>query len=146
MTMLADHPHVLARLREEVSNTLGPNGKVNHENVREMKYLRAVLNGRHFLAPRRQSKLTCSRDFEAVSKCVRTNTHLYSHYEAEKMITVHGISDAPRKTLSGQGLMEESRSTFRVVRKFIMCPGCCNEERTSGAPMVSSYSFPQTSQ
>ena len=43
--MLADHPDVFARLRNEVLETLGPNGKVSPENLREMKYLRAVLNG-----------------------------------------------------------------------------------------------------
>ena len=43
--MLADHPNVLTRLRKEVLDTLGPNGKVDRENLREMKYLRAVLNG-----------------------------------------------------------------------------------------------------
>lgn len=44
--MLADHPGVFARLRKEVLETLGPNGKVGPENLREMRYLRAVLNGR----------------------------------------------------------------------------------------------------
>jgi len=44
--MLADHPDVFARLRNEVLEKLGPNGKVGPENLREMKYLRAVLNGK----------------------------------------------------------------------------------------------------
>ena len=44
--MLAEHPDVFARLRSEVLRTLGPNGKVNPQNLREMKYLRAVLNGK----------------------------------------------------------------------------------------------------
>ena len=44
--MLADHPDVFVRLRNEVLGTLGSNGKVNSENLREMKYLRAVLNGK----------------------------------------------------------------------------------------------------
>jgi len=43
--MLAEHPGVFARLRSEVLETLGPNGKVGLQNVRDMKYLRAVLNG-----------------------------------------------------------------------------------------------------
>ena len=55
--MLADHPDVLARLRKEVLDTLGPTGKVNPENLREMKYLRAVLNGKHFLKFQRPSVL-----------------------------------------------------------------------------------------
>jgi len=46
--MLADHPEVFARLRNEVLETLGPNGKVNPQNLREMKYLRAVLNGESY--------------------------------------------------------------------------------------------------
>jgi len=44
ITLLADHPDVFNRLRAEVLEILGPNGKVNPENLREMKYLRAVLN------------------------------------------------------------------------------------------------------
>jgi cytochrome P450 len=47
--MLADHPDVFARLRNEVLETLGPNGKVSPQNLREMKYLRAVLNGESVL-------------------------------------------------------------------------------------------------
>ena len=43
--MLADHPDVFARLRAEVLQVLGPNGKVCPENLRELKYLRAILNG-----------------------------------------------------------------------------------------------------
>ena len=43
--MLAEHPEVYARLRREVLNTLGLNGKVGPDNLRDMKYLRAVLNG-----------------------------------------------------------------------------------------------------
>ena len=46
--MFAEHPDVLARLRREVLESVGPNGKVGPENLREMKYLRAVLNGNRF--------------------------------------------------------------------------------------------------
>jgi len=45
VTMLADNPHVFNRLRDEVLNTLGPHGKVTAENLKGMRYLRAVLNG-----------------------------------------------------------------------------------------------------
>ena len=44
--MLAEHPEAYARLRREVLNTLGPNGKVDPDGLRDMKYLRAVLNGK----------------------------------------------------------------------------------------------------
>ena len=47
--MLAEHPDVLARLRNEVLETVGPNGKASPESLREMKYLRAVLDGRWFM-------------------------------------------------------------------------------------------------
>ena len=43
--MLADHPEVYARLRRKVLDTLGPDGKVSLDNFRDMKYLRAALNG-----------------------------------------------------------------------------------------------------
>ena len=45
MAMLAEHPKVYERLRQEVLDTLGPNGKVGPDELRDMKYLRAVLNG-----------------------------------------------------------------------------------------------------
>lgn len=46
--MLADHPPVLRRLREEVLNVLGPKEAPTFEHVKEMKYLRAVINGESF--------------------------------------------------------------------------------------------------
>jgi len=56
--MLAEHPDVFTRLRNEVLETLGPNGKVNPENLREMKYLRAVLNGKPLFRGSRTLRLT----------------------------------------------------------------------------------------
>lgn len=43
--MLADNPHVLRRLREEIISVLGTDQTPTFEHVREMKYLRAVING-----------------------------------------------------------------------------------------------------
>lgn len=43
--MLADNPHVLRRLREEIFSVLGSERTPTFEHVREMKYLRAVING-----------------------------------------------------------------------------------------------------
>lgn len=71
--MLAEHPDVLARLRREVLETLGSNGKVSPENLREMKYLRAILNGKRFTTCRRLYMLICNRDTEVVPKRVRIN-------------------------------------------------------------------------
>jgi hypothetical protein len=43
--MLADNPPVLHRLREEILSVLGPEETPTFEHVKEMKYLRAVING-----------------------------------------------------------------------------------------------------
>jgi len=69
--MLADHPDVFARLRNEVLEILGPNGKVNPENLREMKYLRAVLNGEQFPLSKSFPPIDGGfRDVAVVPKCV----------------------------------------------------------------------------
>jgi hypothetical protein len=39
------HPHVMIRLREEVITKVGPTNRPTYDNIREMKYLRAVING-----------------------------------------------------------------------------------------------------
>lgn len=43
--MLADHPTVLRRLREEILSVLRPEEAPTLEHIKEMKYLRAVING-----------------------------------------------------------------------------------------------------
>ena len=73
--MLAEHPDVLARLRDEVLETLGPNGKVGPESLKEMKYLRAVLDGKRFTLVRSSSNLICCRNAEVVSKRVCIAIH-----------------------------------------------------------------------
>ncbi|KAJ7056207.1 cytochrome P450 [Mycena amicta] len=42
--MLTKHPEVLAKLRAEVLDVVGPTRAPTHEDIREMKYMRAVLN------------------------------------------------------------------------------------------------------
>ena len=121
--MLAEHPDVLVRLRREVGETVGLNGKVGQENIREMKYLRAVLNGKRFRTVRRLSTLICHRDVKVVSKRVCIGVLPYAHNQAEKGSTVRGISDAPKMGRFGQPLMGESRYTSQVIRRFIFCPG-----------------------
>jgi len=44
IAMLADNPHVLRKLREEILSVLGHEQTPTFEHVREMKYLRAVIN------------------------------------------------------------------------------------------------------
>ena len=116
--MLAEHPDILARLRKEVLDTIGPTGKVSPENLKEMKYLRAVLNGEPFLTSQYRSMLNFCRDSEVVSECVRVNIPSSSHNQTERGVPVHGTPDVPRKAPSGQLLMEGSRYTFQVERRF----------------------------
>ncbi|KAF8654871.1 hypothetical protein AX16_003332 [Volvariella volvacea WC 439] len=42
--MLAEHPKVLRRLREEIMSEVGPTRRPNYEDFRSMKYLRVVIN------------------------------------------------------------------------------------------------------
>ncbi|KAI6151608.1 cytochrome P450 [Pisolithus tinctorius] len=42
--MLSQHPHVLKRLRAEVLSTVGNSRRPTNEDVRDMKYMRAVIN------------------------------------------------------------------------------------------------------
>lgn len=39
------HPEVLKRLREEILLTVGPDRFPTYDDLRDMKYLRAVING-----------------------------------------------------------------------------------------------------
>lgn len=81
--MLAEHPDVLVRLRKEVLETLGSNGKVGPEPLRGMKYLRAVLNGKQFTTVRRSFRLICRRDTEVVSRRVRISIVSSAHIRAD---------------------------------------------------------------
>lgn len=45
MYCLAMHPDVMKRLREEILSVIGPNRYPTYDDLREMKYLRAVING-----------------------------------------------------------------------------------------------------
>ena len=45
MYFLAMYPEVLKRLREEILTVVGKERNPSFEDVKEMKYLRAVLNG-----------------------------------------------------------------------------------------------------
>ena len=41
---LAEHPDILKRLREEILSVVGPTRRPTYEDIRNMKYLRAVIN------------------------------------------------------------------------------------------------------
>lgn len=42
---MAMHPDVLRRLREEILEKVGPARRPSYDDIRGMKFLRAVLNG-----------------------------------------------------------------------------------------------------
>ena len=42
---LSQYPNVLRRLREEILAKVGPTNRPTYDDIRDMKYLRAVLNG-----------------------------------------------------------------------------------------------------
>lgn len=42
--LLSTHPHVMTRLREEVMTKVGPTDRPTYDHIRDMKYLRAVIN------------------------------------------------------------------------------------------------------
>ena len=103
--------------------TVGPNGKVSSENLKEMKYLQVVLNGKRFTMVRHLSILICHRDVKVISKRVYIDVLPYVYNQAEKGAAVHGISDAPKETRFGQPLMGGSRYIPQVIRRFIIFPG-----------------------
>ncbi len=43
--MLSEHPHFLEKLRQEVLDTVGPDRTPTYDDVKDMKFLRAVING-----------------------------------------------------------------------------------------------------
>ena len=44
--MLSQHPEILARLRQEVLEKVGETRRPTFEDMKDMKYLRAVINGK----------------------------------------------------------------------------------------------------
>jgi len=42
------HPEFLTRLREEILSLVGPTRRPTYDDIKELKYLRAVLNGTYF--------------------------------------------------------------------------------------------------
>ena len=43
--MLSEHPDIEKRLREEIYEKVGQTGQPTHDHMREMRYMRAFLNG-----------------------------------------------------------------------------------------------------
>ena len=43
--MLSEHPGIEQRLRQEIYDVVGQTGRPTYDQMREMKYMRAFLNG-----------------------------------------------------------------------------------------------------
>lgn len=43
--MMAENPDIEARLRKEIMEFVGPNKRPTYDDIRDMKYLRAFVNG-----------------------------------------------------------------------------------------------------
>jgi len=43
--MLSEHPEIEKRLRQEIYEKVGQTGRPTYEQIRDMKYMRAFLNG-----------------------------------------------------------------------------------------------------
>lgn len=61
MYCLAMHPEVLKRLRDEILTVVGPERRPTYDDLREMKYLRAVINGDYIF-----SRITHFQDSDSV--------------------------------------------------------------------------------
>ena len=48
--MLSEHPDIEKRLRKEIYDVVGQTGSPTYDQMREMKYMRAFLNGMYFPA------------------------------------------------------------------------------------------------
>ncbi|KDQ28725.1 hypothetical protein PLEOSDRAFT_27377 [Pleurotus ostreatus PC15] len=58
--MLAENPHVLKRVREEILDKVGPSRRPTHDDLRDMKYLRAFINETLRLYPAVARVLKCN--------------------------------------------------------------------------------------
>jgi hypothetical protein len=76
------YPKVNAKLREEILEHVGPSRRPTYDDIRDMKYLRAVINGRLSAVLLRNAFLTLLRDHAAlplrVSPSVSIRTRLNS--------------------------------------------------------------------
>jgi hypothetical protein len=43
--MLAENPEISDRLRQEILGKVGPTNRPSYDDIRDMKYLRAFING-----------------------------------------------------------------------------------------------------
>lgn len=73
--MLAEHPEIAQRLRKEILDVIGPTARPTYENLRDMKYMRAFVNGpsssTYLVIILRLKHVDLFRGFEALPTSVR---------------------------------------------------------------------------
>ncbi|KAH9483162.1 Cytochrome P450 monooxygenase 75 [Psilocybe cubensis] len=74
MYMLTQHPDIEKRLRQEIFDKVGPNGRPTYDQMREMRYLRAFLNDSLLFVCIR------FRGSAALSTCVRSYLHIHTSF------------------------------------------------------------------
>lgn len=79
--MLCENPKIAERLHKEIVDTVDGTNRPTYDNIRDMKYLRAFINGEYLIfGLTRQTGLTISlwkyRGFEALPCSVR-----FIHYK-----------------------------------------------------------------
>ena len=71
--MLAEHPDIEGRLRKEIYEKVGETERPTYDQMREMKYMRAFINGVYFfrnLCIKLIDRLFFGRGTKTVSSCV----------------------------------------------------------------------------
>jgi Cytochrome P450 len=80
--MLSEHPDIEKRLRQEIYDKVGQTARPTYDQMREMKYMRAFLNGMYFFVTCVLNLLTaffCGRGTKTVSSCVSSLSLSFSH-------------------------------------------------------------------
>ena len=65
--LLAMHPQVMTRLRQEILDKVGPIRMPNENDIKDMRYLRAVINGTYF-----RVKTICNETDESIKRDAET--------------------------------------------------------------------------
>lgn len=68
--MLAEHPQVEQRLREEIFEKVGQSGNPTYAHMCDMKYMRAFLNGVYTVVESTTTKRSVDRGSPTLSPCV----------------------------------------------------------------------------
>jgi len=78
--LLSQHPDILSRLRAEVLENVGPSAVPTYDNIRNMKYLRAVINGvwSYILQSHYGTECFCNRNNEALPGRVSSSLDRFS--------------------------------------------------------------------